>query len=168
VPTGVPESPPARSKEIVVKVQRMLLIAICLTLGACAGAATGSVAPSATPSESVAPSLVPSSPGIVLHHYPDNLACDAIGVDYKTMIFHIDPSAPEQVSALTDTGVTLVTHWPADFTVGSGAEWVVRDGAGNVIVTEGDVLKLGQGLPVGFGVCLTPAKLYVIPAGWGN
>ena len=150
-------------------VQRtLLLIAICLALGACTGSETGSVAPLAAPGGSVAPTIVASLPLIVLHHYPSNLACDAIGVDYKAMTFHVDPAAPEQVSALTDTGVSLVTYWPIDFTAGSGAEWVIRDGSGNVIVTEGDVLKPGQGLPAGFGVCLTPAKLYVVPAGSGG
>lgn len=149
------------------KVQGILLIAICLILWGCAGAPTGSVSPSATPTASAAASVLPSSPLIVLHRYPADLACDAIGVDYRVVTFHVDPAAHEQVTALTDTGVALVTYWPADFT-GSGAERVVRDGAGQVIVTAGDVLQLGQGLPAGFGMCPTPTKLYVLPAGSGG
>jgi hypothetical protein len=45
------------------------------------------------------------------------------------MTFHIDPAAAEQVTAMTDTGVSLVTHRPANFTAGTAPERVVGDSA---------------------------------------
>jgi hypothetical protein len=98
----------------------------------------------------------------VLHETPDNLGCDSIGIDYTTITFHIDPAATEHVSAMTDTGVSLVTHWPAGFTA-DGVPSVVRDAARNVVVTDGDVLEGGQ-LLHGYYVCLAPTKIYVMLA----
>ena len=132
--------------------KRMLLVVACLALWACTGSSTSPAATS-TPS----PTATSTSAAIVLHETPENLGCDSIGIDYRTMTFHIDPAAAEPVSATTDTGVTLVTYWPAGFT----ADDAVRDAAGNVVVTEGKVLEAGQPLD-GFYVCLAPTNLYVM------
>ena len=81
------------------------------------------------------------------------------------MTFQIDQAAAEQVSAMTDTGVTLVTYWPVGFkadTLAAG-ERVVRDAAGVVVVTDGEVVQGGQQLH-GYDVCLGPTELYVMLA----
>ena len=139
---------------------RILLVVACLALWACAGSSTGpSASPPATTAPSSAATGAPSSAAIVLHVTPADLGCDSIGIDYKTKTFHIDPAAAEPGSAMTDTGVSLVTHWPPGFT----ASDAVRDAAGNVVATEGEVLQGGQPLH-GYYVCLAPTKLYVMLA----
>ena len=147
---------------------RILLVVACLALWACSGSSTSpspSPSPSsaATPGASTTATAAPSSAAIVLHETPDNLGCDSIGIDYKTVTFHIDPAAAEQVSAVTDTGVALVTYWPAGFKAGTAAERVVRDAAGNVVASDGEVLQAGQNLH-GYGVCLSTSKLHVMLA----
>jgi hypothetical protein len=108
-----------------------------------------------------------SGTAIVLHEVPANLGCDTIGIDYTSMTFRIDPAAAEQVAAVTDTGVTLATYWSAGFTAGADAERVVRDPAGEVVVTDGDVLQVPPAAYPrlgGYFVCLGPDKLYVLLA----
>jgi hypothetical protein len=83
------------------------------------------------------------------------------------MTFRIDPAATEQVSAVTDTGVTLATYWSAGFMPGTDTERLVRDPNGNVVVTDGDVLQVPPAAYPrlgGYFVCLGPAKLYVLLA----
>ena len=136
---------------------RKLLVVACMALSACtAGSSSSATASSSAPS--TVATAAPSSASVVLHETPANLGCDAIGIDYKTMTFHIDPAAAEQVSAMTDTGVSLVTYWPAGFTSGNGA---VRDATGDVVASDGEVLQSGKQLP-GYDVCLAPTKLYVV------
>ena len=120
-----------------------------------------SLSPAATPGASTSASVEPSSATIALHETPDNLGCDSIGIDYTTMTFHIEPAAAEQVSATTDTGVSLVTYWPAGFKAGTAAERTVRDAAGKVVARDGEVLQAGQNLH-GYGVCLSTSKLDVM------
>jgi hypothetical protein len=144
--------------------QRILFVVACLALWACAGSATSpSTSPGATAGATTAATAAPSSAAIVLHVTPDNLGCDSIGIDYKSMTFHIDSAAAEQVTALTDTGVSLVTHWPAGFTADTAAERVVRDPAGMAVAKDGESLKVGEQLH-GYDICPAPTKLYVMLA----
>jgi hypothetical protein len=141
--------------------QRILLVVACLALAACAG---GGASPTPSPAATSAASPAPSAGAIVLRETPADLGCDSIGIDYTSMTFHIDPTAPEPVSAMTDTGVSLETSWPPDFTAGEG---VVRDTTGAVVVTDGDKLQVGQDLH-GYGVCLGPTALWVMLSGSGG
>ena len=139
---------------------RILLLIASLAISACGGGSTSpSPSPAVSPAASTTATVAPSSAAIVLHETPADLGCDSIGIDYKTMTFHIDAAAAEQVSATTDTGVALVTYWPAGFTAGEA----VRDAAGNVVVADGEVLQGGQ-LLHDYYVCLAPTKLYVMLA----
>ena len=107
------------------------------------------------------------SSGIVLRQAPADLGCDAIGVEYHEATFHIDPAATEQVSALTDTGVSLLTYWSAGFQPGTPVERVVRDPAGRVVVADGDVFTIpaaAQPRLHGYFVCLGSNELYVLLA----
>jgi hypothetical protein len=149
---------------------RVTSLILCMSLVACtSGAPTQSAdAPAGTsaPSGTSAPP-VSSATTVVLHEAPANLGCDAIGIDYTSMTFHIDPAAAEQVSAETDTGVTLVTYWAAGFEPGSDTERLVRDPAGKTVVTDGDVLQVPPAAYPrlgGYFVCLAPDKLYVLLA----
>ena len=135
---------------------RNLLVVACMALSACTASSSSSpTASSSARTSSVA--ATPSAAVIVLHETPDNLGCDSIAVDYKAVTFHIDPAAAEQVSAMTDKGVALVTYWPGGFTAGEGT---VRDAAGAVVATDGEVLQGGQ-LLHGYYVCGGPATFHV-------
>ena len=139
--------------------QRILLVVACLALAACAGG--GGVQRRVrrrSAGATLAPTMAPSSGAIALRETPADLGCDSIGIDYQTMVFHIDPAAAEPVSAMTDTGVSLETSWPPGFTAGEGD---VRDATGAVVVTDGDQLQGGQELH-GYFVCLGPTALWVM------
>jgi hypothetical protein len=152
----------------------------CLLLVGCAGsspsatvtgaptAAPSTAAPSsAAPSNSAPSSAAPSTPAIVLREAPANLGCDTIGIDYQNVTFRIDPAAAEQVSAVTDTGVTLLTYWAAGFEPGTADERLIRDPDGQVVATDGEVLAVPQGAQTrlhGYFVCLAPEALYVLLA----
>ena len=126
--------------------QRTLFVVACLVLSACTGSSSSSPTASASPKPTTV-AAAPSSAVIVLHETPDNLGCDSIGIDYTTMTFHIDVAAAEQVSAMTDTGVSLVTYWPAGFKADTAGERVVRDAAGQVVATDGEMLQGRQATP---------------------
>ena len=120
---------------------------------------------SATPTTQSASPAAPSVATIQLNQAPGDLGCDSIGVDYREVTFHIDPSATEQVSALTDTGATLRTFWSAGFQGGSATDKVVLDPAGAVVATDGEVLAMPEGaLPRlhGYFVCPSPSALYIL------
>lgn len=141
--------------------QRTTLLILCLSLVACTSGGPGPTieVPAATASTGAST--------IVLHEAPANLGCDTIGIDYTSMTFHIDPIAAEQVSAMTDTGVSLATYWAAGFQPGADTERVVRDTAGKLVVTDGDVLQVPPAAYprlAGYFVCLGPDKLYVLLA----
>jgi hypothetical protein len=118
------------------------------------------------PSDGTAPPTAATDPSrIALRTAPANLGCDSIGVDYRKVTFHIDPSAAEQVSATTDTGRSLLTYWSTGFRPGTAAERVVRDPAGQVVVTDGQVLPIPQAdwpRLHGYFVCPAPDALYVL------
>ncbi|HET9757955.1 MAG TPA: hypothetical protein VFP66_15735 [Candidatus Limnocylindrales bacterium] len=139
---------------------RVAWLFLCLSLAACTGT---------PPSQTAEPSASPSAAetAIVLHEAPANLGCDTIGIDYTSMTFRIDPTAAEQVSAVTDTGVTLTTYWSVGFQPGSDAERVIRDPAGKVVVSHDEVLLVPPAAYprlAGYFVCLAPDKLYVLLA----
>ena len=151
----------------------------CLSVVACTSAppAPSSVpeGPTLAPETSAPASPAPSTPApsptpattIVLREAPAGMGCDAIGVDYTSMTFHVDPTATEQVSAVTDTGVTLATHWAAGFVPGTDSERLVRDPTGQVVVSDGDTLEVPSATYPrlqGYFVCLAPDKLYVLLA----
>lgn len=157
---------------------RVTWLILCMSLVACTSGTpspTAAVPPatssSSTGSATAPPATSSTSPSsattIALHEAPANLGCDAIGIDYKSMTFDIDPAATEQVSAVTDTGVALVTYWAAGFLPGSDTERVVRDPAGKTVVSDGDVLQVPPAAYPrlgGYFVCLAPDKLYVLLA----
>jgi hypothetical protein len=151
------------------KLQRVVWLALSFALVVFATAcqsspASGARVATATTS-GAAPSGTPSGSTIDLHEAPANLGCDTIGVDYKSMTFHIDPAAAEQVSATTDTGVTLVTYWSVGFVPGTDSERVIRDPAGKVVVTDGEVLQVPPAAYprlAGYFVCLGTSKIYVL------
>jgi hypothetical protein len=138
-------------------------ITVALLVAGC-----GSAGP-ATPSASLPPASAPAASGaeIQLQPAPANLGCDTVGVEYREVTFQIDPSAAVQVTALADTGTVLHTFWSADFDGGSATEKVVLDPAGEVVVTDGEVLAIPEGaFPRlhGYFVCPSPDALYVLIA----
>ena len=117
--------------------------------------------PSTTATPMAEPTASPSSaPGFVLRAGTATGGCDAIGVEYQGLTWRIDPAADEPVTAITNTGVTLLTYWAPGFTAGTADERVIRDPAGVVVVRDGDGLRVGDRL-AGYFVCLGPQHLYV-------
>jgi len=148
------------------KLHHVAWLALSVSLVACA--TSGQAGPtSSAPAASAPPSAAASGSTIVLHEAPANLGCDSIGVDYTSMTFHIDPAASEQVSATTDTGLTLVTYWPAGFQPGADNERVIRDTTGKVVLSDGEVLQVPPAAYPrlgGYFVCLAPTSVYVLLA----
>ena len=145
----------------------------CATPGAATPAAPSPSAapPSSSPAPSTPPSVAPTptpstaTSSITLHRAPADLGCDTIGVDYTSMTFHIDPAATEQVTVVTDKGATLTTYWSDGFVPGSDTERVIRDAAGKLVVSDGDVLAVPPAAYprlAGYFVCLGTDKIYVL------
>lgn len=139
---------------------RMILATVLgVVLAACSATATPSDPPTAT--ALVAPSPSPSpSPGFVLREGTATGGCDAIGLEYQSLTWRIDPAADEAVTAVTNKGDTLVTSWAPGFTAGTADERVIRDPAGVVVVSDGDTFRVGDRLN-GYFVCLGPQHLFV-------
>jgi len=151
------------------KLRRITWLVLCVPLAACTSGAAVSSSPTAeVPIASAAASAATS---IVLHEAPADVYCDVPGSDNPAhnLTFHIDPLTTEQVSAATDTGVVFVTYWSAGFQPGTDAEGVIRDPAGQVVVSDGDVVSFPAAEPIrlhGYLVLLCPAPggngLYVL------
>ena len=144
---------------------RIAILAGILTVvaGACGDASTAPTTPGSSPT---------AAPGaLVLDRVPDGTACDAIGVDYTSVTFHIDLTATPQIWAVADTGTSLLVRWVSAFAAGTGTEPTVVDGSGAVILEDGDTLGLPEaGWPDlhGHMVCPGPNSLTVLdeaPAG---
>lgn len=132
---------------------------LALVAGACSGGA--STAPTDTPGGS--PTAAPGA--LVLDRVPDGTACDAIGVDYTSVTFHIDVTATPQVWAVADTGTSLLVRWVSAFAAGTGTVPTVVDGSGAVVLEDGDTLDLPEaGWPDlgGHMVCPGPNSLTVL------
>jgi hypothetical protein len=84
---------------------------------------------------------------------------------YRTLTFHIDPEAAEQVWAVSDTGALIETYWLPGFEAGRRRNASVP--AGEIVVSDGDVVPVPQGANLriqGYLVCLRPDRLYVLSA----
>jgi hypothetical protein len=156
---------------------RILSIAFGVMLAGCttnappaAPLATVSPAGPTTPGQPTPVPMVPGasqgtvpagSPAFALRESPPDLGCDAIGIEYTTITFRIDPTASEPVTAITDTGVSLQTHWAAGFRAGTADERVIRDPNGQVVAKDGDVVP-ASGQLGGYFMCLGPESLFVL------
>ena len=132
---------------------------LAVAAGACTGGA--STAPTATPGSS--PTAGPGA--LVLDRVPDATACDAIGVDYTSVTFHIDVTAAPQIWAVADTGTSLLVRWTSAFAAGTGTEPTVVDGSGAVVLEDGDTLDLPEAAWPdlhGHMVCPGPSSLTVL------
>ncbi len=131
---------------------RLLPGVLAILLVGCGGAASPS--PESTTGVVMAVPLILAPPG---------MACDAIGVDYRSVTFQVDPDAP--VIAQTETGQPLQTFWTPGFQRGGDDGTTVVDPAGAVVVADGDMLAIPVGewpRVHGYLVCPTPDALYVL------
>jgi hypothetical protein len=132
-----------------------------IALGACSNPA--SQAPSATPGSSP----TPGTAVLELDRAPDNLGCDTIGVDYRSVTFHIDPSADPQIWAVTNTGGSLGVRWDSTFEAGTDADPTVVDAEGETVLSDGDTLEIPEGaFPElkGHFVCPGTTELFILDA----
>jgi len=114
-----------------------------------------------SPSTALPTASASPSPGFVLHAGSATGGCDAIGLEYQSLTWRIDPAADEPVTALTNKGDTLLTRWAPGFTAGTADERVIRDPQGVIVVRDGDQLRVGDRLNGVYFVCLGPANLSV-------
>lgn len=78
---------------------------------------------------------------------------------------HIDPSANDQVTALTDTNARLKTFWAQGFVGGTSAGPVVGDPDGQVVARDGDRINLPEAAWPrlhGYFVCPSEDAIYVL------
>jgi hypothetical protein len=140
-----------------------IVVSACGTSGGTADSSPVGVGPS-TDAQTPVPA---SSSAIVLRPAPPDLGCDSIGWEgerYRTLTFHVDPGAAEQVWAESDGGAMLATYWSAGFQPGT-EPGVILDPMGGVFVTDGDVVEVPEAANLeihGYFVCLRPDRLYVL------
>jgi hypothetical protein len=109
-----------------------------------------------------------ASTGIVLRQAPADMGCDTIGWEgepYRTLTFHVDPDAAEQVWAESDTGASLTSSWSAGFQPGTAEERLVRDPQGQVFISDGEIVEVPEAANLrihGYLVCLRPDELWVL------
>jgi hypothetical protein len=144
-----------------------LLAIAALVLAGCGATPSPTAGATSTPgpSASSASSDAPSGGRIVLDRAPAGLACDAIGVDYRSVTFFIDPTAQPQVWVVTDRGSHLSVRWGPSFVGGSAADPSVLDASGAVVARPHEVLVIPEGAwPSlhGHFVCPSPTALYVL------
>jgi len=132
---------------------------LAVTLGACSS--TASPSPTATGS----PTPTPIGDRIALDRTPANTGCDAIGVSYTSVTFHIDATAAPQVWAVTNEGARLGVRWDSTFTGGPLDDPSVLDKGGAVVARDGEALAIPQGAWPnlhGHFVCPAVTELFVL------
>ncbi len=88
-----------------------------------------------------------------------------MGVTYRSATIRFTPAGPEQVSAVTDSGVTLKTFWSAGFVGGPLDDPSVLDHEGRVVARDGEVVTIPEGAWPrlnGYFVCPSPDALYIL------
>lgn len=146
---------------------------IGLAFSGCGAAPAPSPTPTTGPTASGGPpasagassSSAPGGVGIVLDRVPAGLGCDAIGVEYRSVTFFIDPASQPAVWAVTDRGRRLAVGWDPSFVGGPVADPSVLDATGAVVARPGEVLVIPQGAwPSlhGHFACPSPTALYVL------
>ncbi len=137
--------------------------ALVTILGIALGACSGTSSPAPSPTAEASPT--PIGDTIVLDRAPENLGCDALPVDYRTVTFNIDPDADPQVWGVTDRATWLKIRWDSTFHGTADPVPVVVDGAGKVVARDGDVLVIpGGAWPDlhGHFVCPAATELFVL------
>ncbi len=122
----------------------MSIVLVGLLLTGCATPTPPASPPLMSPAQAADPSVIPSvAPGAIrLDRLPDDFGCDAIGVPYRQVTFRVRVGAEREVTVVTETGAVLPTAWSHAFSAGDAADPVVRDGAGQAVATDGDVLVI--------------------------
>jgi hypothetical protein len=123
---------------------------------------TASDAASASPTDAPPTPVLGSATALALRRVPADLACDAITVGYHAVTIRIDPATADPVTAVADTGTTLLTYWAAVFRSGP-SEVLGPDGV--VVARDGDTIEIpahGWPLLAGFTVCPSPRAIYVL------
>ncbi len=114
----------------------------------------------------VVPPVTDPEGAIRLWPAPADLGCDAITVPYRSFTIHIDPSARDQVWAITDRGVRLWTSWAPGFQGGNATDPVIRGPAGEIVARDGEFVALPEADWTrlhGYFVCPSHDAIYVLP-----
>ena len=125
-------------------IRGMSLVLMGLLLSGCVTASPSASPPLTSPTQTADPPPIPSvGPGAIrLDRVPDDFACDAIGVPYRQVTFQVRAGADQGVTVVTEAGVVLQTVWSQAFSIGGVGDPVVRDGAGQAVATDGEVLVI--------------------------
>lgn len=140
----------------------LYLASVAVLAAACASPAASTAKPPSVASP--APSQSGAEGTMALRAAPADLGCDAMPVDYRRVVFQLDPAAAEPVTAQTDTGKSLQTFWSAGF-VGVADGPAVKDPSGQVVAGNGEALDVPEGaLPRlhGYFVCPSTDAIYVL------
>ena len=147
---------------------RTLALGIALLAAvACAGTTPGSAPATAGATSPPATATSPAGQAIELARAPDNLGCDAIGIDYTEATIHIDPAADPQVWAVNDLDKELEMQWAAGFQGGEAGDPTIKGPDGEVVASDGTVIMIGQGEQTrlaGYFVCASTDTMYVLEA----
>jgi len=141
-----------------------VVVAIAATIAACGDSGATASVPSRSTAVATADTSEPAA-AIQLNVAPANLGCDAMGVPYRSATIRLDPTAADQVTALTDDGAPLKTFWSEGFVGGSVDDPSVLDPDGVVIARDGEIVVIPDGQWPrlhGYFVCPSPDALYVL------
>ena len=90
---------------------------------------------------------------------PDPNVCPGVAIPLP-MRFRIDPSAEEQVVAISRDSRSFRVFWAPGFTADDAAAPVVRDPDGTVVARDGEILE--GPLLHGYTVCATSDSIFVL------
>jgi hypothetical protein len=129
--------------------RRLLLLVLGIAAFGCQAA--GSPSPS-------------TSPVVTLNRAPTDLACDAAGIPFRSVIFHFDLTGSGVVTAVTDSGEQLATLWSEGFELDQTGK-AITDPSGRRVVSDGENLVVPpRDWPrlAGYFVCPAPGRLYIL------
>jgi hypothetical protein len=143
------------------------LVAVVMLGALVLGCGSTTASPSATTAPSQAASAAPSqlaSAGTIVLTRTAPIACDAIGVDYKSVTIKVDATADPAVWAEIDGGKKIAVKWTDGFTA-AGSPPVINGPKGDEVAHDGTKIDIPADANPrlgGYFVCLAADAIYVL------